>query len=235
MLKSKSAQYLGSFLVCMLLGLLGYFMWSAISSHKNSSSRQESDTVYASPSANDHYRIQSKKSRITLVNYISLDCIHCKKAYINEDAFLSTLATSSKNITIIYRHNPLASQPLSQEKALISECVYRQTNDVIFFEFIKNVFGSYNESQKNNLWVTKLASKFVPSQKLLDTCINDEAVRMLIQKQKYENIIADILYTPTILVFIDGNFIKKYENLNGTAMLGLLKYYMSIEQPALGN
>lgn len=234
MLKSKSAQYLGSFLVCMLLGLLSYFMWSAISSHKNSSSRQEGNTVYASPSANDHYRIQSKKSRITLVNYISLDCIHCKKAFINEDAFLSTLATSS-GISIIYRHNPLASQPLSQEKALISECVYRQTNDTIFFEFIKNVFGSYNESQKNNAWVKKIAYTFVPSQKLLDTCINDESVRMLIQKQKYENIIAGIEYTPTILVFVDGNFIKKYENLNGTAMLGLLKYYMSIEQPALGN
>lgn len=236
MLKSRTIKY-GSYylLICGVLVFLFYFGFNVVSARKVASVYQASEVDYTPPQVSDHYRLKSTTSRVTLVNYISLDCIHCRKSYINEDAFLSTLATSSKNINIIYRHNPLASQPLSQEKALISECVYKQTNDAIFFEFIKNIFSSYDDSQKNNQWVKKLAYRFVPSKEILDTCINDETVRAIIQKQKNENIIFDIRYTPTILIFVDGKFIKKYESLNSTGMLELLKYYISIEQPVKGN
>lgn len=182
------------------------------------------------PSKNDHYKIRNDSAPITIINYISMDCVHCKNAYIAEDAFLASLPEEKRNINLVYRHNPLASQKLSQEKALISECVYQQGGNKAFFAFISNVFSSYNEDQKDNLWVKNIATSYVTSQELLETCTRDEKTRNLIQQQKNENIIAEINETPSLLIFRDGAFIKRYVGVNERVVLEILKHSLRISE-----
>ena len=185
----------------------------------------KTSVIYTEPSQEDHYLLYDKKNIITLVNYFSLDCDHCKKAYLLEDGLISTLATSSKNINIIYRHNPLLSQPLSKEKALISECVYNQTGDAQFFNFIKEVFVLYKKSN-NNLWVKDIAKKYLTSQEKFDQCLISIAMKEKIQKQKNDNVLSGITYTPTILVYQNKEFVRKYDGISGAVAHEILKYYL---------
>ncbi len=182
------------------------------------------------PQKSDHYKIRNDSAPITIINYISIDCVHCKKAYIAEDAFLASLPEEKRNINLIYRHNPLASQKLSQEKALISECVYQQGGDKAFFAFMSNVFSSYNEDQKDNLWVKNIATSHVTSQELLETCMRDEKTRNAIQQQKNENIIAEVNQTPSLLIFRNDTFVKRYIGVNERVVIEILKHYIKISQ-----
>lgn len=185
----------------------------------------ENSAMYTPPLEDDHYLLYDKKNTLTLITYISLDCDHCKKAYLLEDEYISSLATSSRHINIIYRHNPLLSQPLSKEKALISECVYNQTGDAQFFSFIKEVFVLYKKSD-SNLWVKDIAKKYLTSQETFDQCLTSVAMKEKIQKQKNDNVLSGITYTPTVLVYHNKEFVRKYDGISGTVTHELLRYYV---------
>lgn len=196
------------------------------SNHREKTEEEISqEIIYAPPSQSDHYKIKNVNARVTIINYFSLDCFYCKKLHALEEEFIKSYPESVENINIIYRHNPLEIYPLSQEKALISECVYRQGGDIAFFKFVKKVFESNESFSKNNAPVKTIAYEQVSSRKQMDVCLEDKAVKEVIQRQKVENIFTGISSTPTFLVFIDGKFIKKYENVGGKVGIEIIKYY----------
>ena len=180
--------------------------------------------LYQAPNENDHYKIKNANAKVTVINYISLDCPHCKEAYLLEDNNLYKY----KNMSLIYRHNPLDIQPLSPEKALIAECVFENTlEDKVFFDFISKAFSDFDKDNKNNIWFKKMAYNFVKSKEAFNLCLEADVIKESIQNTKYKNIISGINYTPTLLVFVDGRFEKKFENLNAKQVIKILDFYSS--------
>ncbi len=214
-------------LICFVI----FFLFREFFIHRNQDSpRKENIAIlYTPPRTSDHYRIKNNQAGVTIINYFSLDCVHCRQMYTLEETFLKTNPDELKNINIIYRHNPLEIHPLSQEKALISECVYQQGDDSLFFSFIGRVYAEYqNTLHEGNSWVKKLAEEYTPSQEKFNFCLESEATKNVIQKQKNDNTLQGIEYTPTILVFIDGKFIKKYENIGGKSGMEIVKHFVTI-------
>lgn len=191
--------------------------------------QEEVINEYTTPNSEDHYKIKNSNAKVTIINYFSLDCSHCRKMYELEEIFLKTNPEGLTNINIIYRHNPLEIQPLSQEKALMSECVYKQLGDEGFFAFIGNVYSTYTSTMHTgNDWVKKLAFEVIPSQKDFSSCLESDEAKNIVQKQKTENILQGINYTPTLIVFIDGKFVKKYDNIGGKTAIEIVKHYTNI-------
>ena len=219
--KKRVLYYYGFFGVAITV----LFLWHYPDQMKQKEGKRDT-TQYTQPHVGDHYRLYNKEAKVTLVNYFSFDCVHCNKAYLMEDTLLSSLPEKvTKNINIVYRHNPLLSQPLSKGKALIGECVARQSGDARFFAFMQESFATYKNSSSND-WFVALAKKYVSSQDTLTTCLNDSSVKAFIQQQKNDNVLSDITYTPTVLIFREGEFIHKYDRVGENVVHEVLKYYL---------
>jgi thiol-disulfide isomerase/thioredoxin len=227
MLENLKEKYLKHAFLVIFLCAVAFSLYNLVSFSQKE--KTEKHDEYVVSTAYDHYKIKNKEARVTIVNYFSLDCPYCKKLYDLEEDFLQTSPDLAKKLNIIYRHNPLAIQPLSQGKALIAECVYRQQGDEVFFKFVKRVFKEHQDSYLDNVWVKDIAYKMVPSVKDLDLCVHDATVQNSIQTQKNQNLVEDIQYTPTLLVFVDGVFIKKYENIGVKTLLEVIKYYANLK------
>jgi protein-disulfide isomerase len=210
-------------LAIILLGIYGIHTYE----QRRVSSEVGNGSIYTAPQARDHYKLKNNNATTTIVNYFSMDCSHCRELFLKEDVLLRENPVLASKINLIYRHNPLASQPLSQEKALIGECVYQQTDDTTFFAFIRSVFERYNEDEQNNLWVKKIAYTFIPSQSSFDKCLSDSQIQDALQKQKNDSLLSAIIYTPTLLVYSNNIFVRKYDNIGGTAAFEITKYYLS--------
>lgn len=182
--------------------------------------------IYAVPSITDHYKKRDQNATITLVNYFSFDCDHCRESYRMEDDLLQKYKDHNP-VAIIYRHNPLPSQPLSYEKALLSECVFKQTDDATLFAFIQDVYSSYSATAKDNEWMRSIAYQHVSSKREFDYCVSDPAMKSMLEKQKNENIVSSITYTPTVLIFKDGVFVKKYDAIGEVFATRILEYYLT--------
>jgi hypothetical protein len=76
------------------------------------------------PNENDIYKIKSENAKYTVVNYFSLDCIHCQRLWKFETQ-PENLNILKGEINLIYRPTSLFSQKLSGEKQLIGECLYK--------------------------------------------------------------------------------------------------------------
>ncbi len=187
------------------------------------SSLDMSGELYKKVDDSDHFKLRNATATIDIVNYFSLDCPYCRRSYVLEDWLL--LKEKYTNINIVYRHNPLLSQPLSAEKAIITECVYGQSGDMGMFGFLDHVFSDFDIVNKNNDWIKKVANFYISSESDFEKCMSDESVKNKIQKQKNENNISGITYTPTILIFKDGIFIKKYEEISEEKLINIIKLY----------
>lgn len=168
------------------------------------------------PNSSDKYKIRDDNATYTVINYYSLDCIYCQRLWLVENQENNESKLKGK-INLIYRSTSLFSQPLSGEKALISECLYSISNTENYFKFINNIYnmGDYINTQKNNDWIKKEAEKYVDKEKLAQ-CINNPNNKKLIQDQKNKDIIQNIKFTPTLVVFDKNNkLVNKYENVGG--------------------
>lgn len=225
--RNKAAVISLGILFCFILFFTSrefFIKWN-----QDSSGKEDRINLYTPPKITDHYKVKNTQAKVTIINYFSLDCIHCRQMYALEEEFLKTNSEETKNINIVYRHNPLEVQPLSQEKALMSECVYQQMGDSGFFSFIGMAYEEYEKTlHEGNTWVKKLAEENIPSKEKLNLCLESETAKNIIQKQKNENVVQGIVYTPTLLVFIDGNFIKKYENIRAKSGLEIIKHFVTI-------
>lgn len=185
------------------------------------------ESPFTVPHKKDHYLLYNDNATFTFITYFSFDCRHCRDAFLLEKELLSSLPEKIKNTTnIIYRHNPLVSQPLSFEKAVISECVYNVAGDNGFFMFMNDMFSGYVES-KDNAWVLQLSEKYLKDKNSFATCIKSQDTHKKVQLQKNENIISGITYTPTMLVFKGDSFVANYDGMSGKAIHIILRGYFN--------
>jgi thiol-disulfide isomerase/thioredoxin len=149
------------------------------------------------PSRNDRYKWRSSSS-LTVVNYFSLDCPHCRELFALEDEKESFY---KDNFSLIYRHSPLPMiQPLSGEKAVISECVREQSGDQGMFDFVGSLFGAYPKGHTSNEWVRSLALGFVQNREAFRVCLNGSGLETL-EREREETLSYGVYGTPTIVVF----------------------------------
>lgn len=145
----------------------------------------------------DHYRWKANTD-VTVINYFSADCPHCREIFLWEDEYRKLYESK---FTLIYRHSPLPKiQPLSVEKAFFAECVYRQSGDEGMFNFIKDVFTYYKKDQSDNEWARLFAEKHITRIEEFNSCVVGEGRDSVVAETK--NALAHEVYsTPTISVF----------------------------------
>ncbi len=180
--------------------------------------RQYYNNTVPPPRADDRYRWKTD-SPITVVNYFSIDCPHCRELF----ALESKREIFYKNtFSLIYRHSPLPTiQPLSGEKAVIAECVREQSSDAQMFNFIRSVFESYPESQDNNDWVKSIASKFVKNQEKLGECVKGEGVKT-VDRERIDALSHEVYGTPTIVVFQDEKPILRLDKTSAQIAIRIM-------------
>lgn len=208
-------RYSRLLLLCILGIALVYILSTIVSGiylYRKTYSPQEATYTSFIPYPQEHIRWKSS-SPITLVNYISFDCEHCRELFLYEEGMGDLFRNS---FSLVYRNSPLAFQPLSGEKALLAECVYNQGGDVAYFAFIKDMFTNYKTNEQNNEWVISLASQHVPNYELFLTCKEDSVMKEKIQQHKNEALGYGVYGTPTIQVIENNLIIKQFNTISAT-------------------
>lgn len=174
-----------------------------------------------SPTKSDRVFTQGPESGYTIVTYFSFDCKYCRELLEKE---FERKGFYEGKITMLYRHYPLASLPLTFTKGVIMECIYNQIGDEGFFDFIENAyaFSSLNQSAQDNDWFLKLAKQNVPSPEQLEKCVVDPAEIDKMQKLKNDAIINSIVFTPTHLIFKNGVLLEKIDRLSASQFLRII-------------
>ncbi len=181
------------------------------------------------PDSTDHYKWKAD-SPYTIVSYFSLDCPHCRKLDEIEEKHKDSYDTA---FTLVYRHSPLPSQPLSGQKALIAECVYEQSGDEGMFKYITDSYKNYRFITKNNDWTIDIAKKYVDDSQKLDTCIASDEMALRISRFKNKAISYNVLGTPTIGLFKDGVLMRRFD-ISGEIPVKAVMDYL-VEQMAMAS
>jgi protein-disulfide isomerase len=178
-------------------------------------------------SENDYYKWKSD-SPYTIVNYFSLDCPYCLEL----DKIENENYTHYKSaFSLIYRHSPLTDiQPLSGGKAVISECVRRDSGTEKMFLFITDVYENYRDGKVDNLWVEEIAKKYLVDQKKLAECVQSKEVRDFIIKKRKEALSYNINGTPTLVVFKDGVQVARFDRPSASASKKILDALVKVEK-----
>ncbi len=180
------------------------------------------------PSDSDHYKWKAP-TNVTVVNYFSLDCPHCRELFMKENELLRLY---DDDFSLVYRHSPLPLiQPLSLEKSIIAECVYRETDDHEFFLFIGDMFAKYKKEQTDNEWVYDIANTYVRDSALFETCLTGEGKR-IVEKELERSLAHTVYGTPTIVVFVDG---MQTARLNLPSARSVIRLYDSLRDMRVVN
>ena len=163
----------------------------------------------------DHYKWKAD-SDITVINYYSIDCPHCRNLFLEENKYRELY---ERTFNLVYRPSPLPDvQPLSLDKAAMAECVLRQSGEESMFLFLKDVFTNYKSDQKNNVWVELIASNYVDNQVLFTECRFGEGLETVIRQAKQA--LADSVYgTPTIIVMKGSDTVLRLEKPNSRTVI----------------
>ncbi len=177
------------------------------------------------PSDTDHYKVRDARNTITIVNFFSMDCVHCRKAYLFEEKLL---AKYGDKVNLVYRHNPLPEiQPLSAEKALLAECVYNQGGDVTMFRFIREAYERFDIVNQDNIWIKDIAKKYVDDKEKLESCMTDPKEKEKISIAKNKAIASDVTKTPTIAIYEGTKLIERNDGMNENNIAKSLEYWLT--------
>ncbi len=177
------------------------------------------------PSESDHYKVRDASNTITIVNYFSMDCVHCRKAYLFEEKLL---AKYGDKVNLVYRHNPLPDiQPLSPEKALIAECVYNQGGDVTMFRFMGETYEKFDIVNQDNNWIKDIANKYVDDKDKLASCMVDPKEKEKLSIAKNKAIASDVTRTPTIAIYEGSKLIERNDGMAAENVAKSLEYWLT--------
>lgn len=183
------------------------------------------DHYMTPPNKNDHYKIKEEENTITVVNYFSMDCIHCRKAYLFEEKLL---AKYGDKVNLVYRHNPLPEiQPLSPEKALIAECVYNQGGDESMFRFMGDVYENFSLTNSDNSWIKRIAIDYVEDVSKLENCISDPKEKEKISMAKNKATASAVTRTPTIAIYEGTKLIERNDGMGANNIAKSLEYWLT--------
>lgn len=214
------------FIVSILIVWVGYFVYQYkgsdnVSLVENAGSKSEIDFL-PPPNALDHYKWKSN-SPYTVVNYFSMDCPNCREVDATEEKYKTIY---EKSFSLIYRHSPLPSQPLSGEKAVIAECVYQQSGNEGMFAFISDSYANYRSFAKDNKWVIDIAKKYVQDSSSLGNCFSSSEMKAFINNKKIEAVSQGVEGTPTIGVF-KGDVLMFRVTIGGKGVKRIMDYLAS--------
>lgn len=199
-------KFIGQSIIVLSILLLVVFIFIQPEKTIREDQTTKVDSVLAL-SLEDHYKWRAG-SDITVISYYSIDCPYCRELYLAESKY-KTLYENT--FSLVYRPSPLPDlQPLSLEKAVIAECVFRQSGEDEMFLFLNDVFTNYSLTQENNDWVEKIANKYIKNQELFSMCRDGEGLKTVIKQSKQA--LADSVFgTPTIIVMKGNETIIRLE------------------------
>lgn len=211
------------FITAVLVVWFGYFVYQYYTDREISSLAQEQSGIefLPPPNASDHYKWKNDETPYTIVNYFSMDCPHCKELDAIEE---KNRIAYEKAFSLIYRHSPLAIQPLSGEKAVIAECVYNQLGDEEMFKFISDSYVHYEAFSRNNVWIQNLAKKYSKNISLLEGCFSGEEMKGFINDKKNEAASYGVRGTPTIAVFKEGVLLLRLDTVGENSVRRVMDY-----------
>ncbi len=218
--KEKDRTYVAlgalSVVVFIIVGVVFFRTPSDVS--ESFTDTPESTSDIPPPQENDRYKWKTD-SDITLINYFSLDCPHCRELFIEES---ERQPFYENTFNLIYRHSPLPNiQPLSGGKAVMAECVRMQSGDQGFYDFIESVYSMYRENHSDNEWVEALALDFVPDEKIFTKCLLSEGPR-IVERAHKETLSHRVYGTPTIAIFRDGTEVLRLDKTNVETVLRIM-------------
>jgi len=181
-------------------------------------------TPMRAPNAGDHYRWKSD-SPYTAIIYFSIDCVHCRKLGLFSEDIASQF---EGGFSLIYRHRPLVSQPLSSEKALVAECVYADSGDGAMFDFIHDIYSDYRLIQTDNNWVIGLALKYVKNTNAFEGCLSDQKMKEKISLYAGLASLDGAKGVPTIGLFYKDALIGRYNMVNGERAIEVLVRFRNL-------
>lgn len=214
------------FIIGLIILLIIWFVYLCIRYQKSSNSDKESKEIESSiaylppPNESDHYKWKAD-SPYTIVNYFSLDCPHCKAIDELEEKNKSKYDTA---FTLIYRHSPLSIQPLSGEKAVIAECVFKQSGDTGMFAYVSDAYKHYKTFAKDNIWTLDIARNYVANKDALSKCIDALETKKQVNEQKNKALSYGVYGTPTIGVFKNGELILRLDISGEVPVKGVMDF-----------
>lgn len=190
---------------------------------------QEKDIQYIRPLWLDERYRWTSSGKYTLVIYESLDCKFCRKLSLEIEKYKSKF---EGKFNLAYRNAPLVNlEPYAFEKAMISECIYRESWSDQMFAYIESIYGDYQVFQKNNDWAKDRAKKFIKNPENLDTCMRDPSTKQKIDNDLLWLFVDGISSTPSIGIFYDGRLVGRYASwFDGT--MWVMEYLATFDQNA---
>lgn len=167
----------------------------------------------------EHSIRKNPESNITFIEYIDLECPHCKKLHI---LVKELLASDSFTANYIIRHFPLVDiHEHAKEKARIAECVSLLSGEEKFFAFIDEYFTKHEVNLSIPEFKT-LASTYTQGTENLTTCMSGQEVTERVNESIKLGLYSGVFSTPTLIVLKDGVFEARYDlltDLSGASIM----------------
>ena len=170
---------------------------------------------------NEHYLSLVPDSTYTVVEYLDFDCIFCRRLHLELDKG----GVDYSKITYIVRSFPSTGVLLYSKKALIAECVYDQSGDVGYLEFIDRYYKTWG-NKYDFAWIQQIAEEIVEDDAALNVCIeSNQKVKDTISNNFTLDSIAGVTQTPTFFIYKNNVLEQKYIGLGAKTLRSLMKYY----------
>ncbi|MCC7500494.1 thioredoxin domain-containing protein [Candidatus Nomurabacteria bacterium] len=194
--------------------IAGGIFWSGKSGAGMGNNTDGTQTVRAYEAGVDHI-LGNPNARVKVVEYIDLECQHCKIFHTTMHQIMDYYG-SSGNVAWVVRHFPLASiHPKATQEAAAAECAAAQGGDQAFFAFIDKVFEvtpSNNGLDLNQL--PAIAESVGLNAEVLRACLSAGTYTEKVAASYTEAIEAGGEGTPYTLIMVDGELIPG-GNLSG--------------------
>lgn len=172
---------------------------------------------------NDRYKLFATSSPYTVIEYLDLNCIYCKNLNTLENSHESEL----DNINLILRNHPLLESGRSAFKALIGECIAKQSGAEKWIHYIDLSFKDFDKKYEDS-YFKALGASLVDNKNSFDGCLSDESLMKKVQDDRNTNIISQVTSVPFMVVLKGDKVVNVYEGVGGKLGLEILKYYNSL-------
>ena len=170
--------------------------------------------------SDDRYEYISSNSEYTIIEFFDLNCQYCRVFH----ELKKKNETEFTNINLILRNYPLLDSGKSALKTLIGECVAQQRGTRSWLEYVNISYANFDKKDQDSFFL-KLGESLVFDQDSFKGCLADTNLRLKIENERNTNLVNQITYVPTLVVFKGDNIVKVYEGVGGKLGLEVLRYY----------
>ncbi len=183
----------------------------------------QKETVNIKINADDRYALTATSSEYTIVEFFDLHCRYCKSLHELKEKHKAEFT----NINIILRNHPLLDSGASATKVLIGECVFQQRGVANWLKYIDSSYKNFDKKDHDPFFYA-LGESLVEDKELFKVCLSDTSLMSKIQNDRTTNVINQITFVPTLVVFKGNDVVKIYNGVGGRFGLEIIKYYNSL-------